>query len=158
MKRLKFENTLLDGDLRALIGARIGESDILELLNGELTFLPSDHDLGGYSQLDAISLEVFGALPYEQTRTDLELQNHSTFSVEIEIYTQGKKKKQNNRIIQDIIIDLLQEPKKLQNFYNSGLLLVETSEGNALIDNTYRSVLRFGGLCDNQVKYIYPKI
>lgn len=158
MKRLKFETTLLDSDLRALIRARIGESDILELLNGELTFLPFDHDLGGYSQLDAISLEVFGALPYEQTRTDLELQNHSTFSVEIEIYTQGKKKKQNNRIIQDIIIDLLQEPKKLKNFYNSGLMLVETSEGDALIDNTYRSVLRFSGLCDNQVKYIYPKI
>lgn len=158
MKRLKFETSLLDSDLRALIRARIGESDILELLNGELTFLPYDHDLDGYSQLDAISLEVFGALPYEQTRTDLELQNHSTFSVELEIYTQGKKKKQNNRIIQDIIIDLLQEPKKLKNFYNSGLVLVETSEGNALIDNTYRSVLRFSGLCDNQVKYIYPKI
>lgn len=158
MRRLYFDTDLLDSDLRALIGSRIVEDDVFDLLGEELTLLPEDYDLRLYSKLNAISLDVFGALPYLETQTDAEIQNHSSFSVEIEIYTKGTNKKKNNRKLQNIIIELLQNPVQMASYKNNGLILVEVNEGDALIEDTFRSVLRFSAICDNAVKYIYSKI
>ena len=156
MNELYFNDLLVDSDLRALIKARMSQKDIFEILNGKITFVPLDTEGRSYSSLDAIVMSIVAPTPYAPTRDSAEIQNHTLFTVEIEIYTTGKNKIRNNKAICNTIIQLLQKPQKLTNYYNSGLVLDEYAQDvYSMVENTNRSILRFVGLCDNRNLTIY---
>lgn len=156
MNDLYFNDILLEEDLRALIGARMRENDMFDLFNGEINFVPLDTEGKSYSNLDAITLAIVSPSAYLTTRDDQQIQNHTMFTVEIEVYTTGKDKIKNNKLLCNTLIQLLQKPRKLKNYFNSGLILEEYVSGlGTMVENTTRSILRFTGLCDNRNLSIY---
>lgn len=156
MNELYFNDILLESDLRALIGAKMGEDDMFDLFNGEVNIVPIDTEGKSYSNLNAITLAIVSPSAYLTTRDDLEIQNHTMFTVEIEVYTTGKDKIINNKKLCNTLIQLLQKPQKLKNYFNSGLILEDYAQGlGTMVENTTRSILRFSGLCDNRNLSIY---
>ena len=149
---LIFNDIEVENDFRWLLKQRLKEDDLYSLYNNEINFLPMDSDFKQKVDLPAVTITVFQSEALNPD--DVEYQTNIPFTVEIEVYTSGKKKVLNNKIICNAIIQILQSNGQLPHYYCRGLWLEENREQGTLLDSACRRVVRMSGLCDNNLKLI----
>ena len=149
---LIFDDIEVENDFRWLLKQRLKEDDLYSLYNNEINFLPMDTDYKQKVDLPAVTITVFQSESINPD--DVQLQAHTPFTVEIEVYTSGKKKVLNNKTICNAIIKIMQSNGQLPHYYCRGLMLEENREVGTLLDSAYRRVIRMSGLCDNNLKLI----
>ena len=149
---LIFENIDVDEDFRWLLRSRFEEDDVFDLFNGEVNLIPFETDLKQKVDLPAVSLSIFQNGVFNPD--DVQLQNYTPFSIEVNIYTSGKDRVLNNAKLANIIIRLLQSNGQMPRYYCRGLRLEENREVGTFLDNAHRRVIRMSGLCDNARKLI----
>ena len=153
---LIFNDIEVENDFRWLLKKRLKEDDLYSLYNNEINFLPMDSDYKQKVDLPAVTINVFQSEAINPD--DVEYQTYVPFTVELEVYTSGKKKVLNNKKICNAIIQILQSNGQLPNYYSRGLWLEENREAGTLLDSAYRRVVRMSGLCDNNLKLIKRRI
>lgn len=152
---LQFDDIQFEDELRELIQERISEDDVYDIFDKEVNLIPFDDTVKKETQFPAITISVINPIPYSQTQEDIQIQPHTSFSVEVNVYTSGENRRRNNRKLSNIIIALLQSNGRLGEYYNRGLVLKECSELSYDVDNVSRWVIRMSGVCDNRLNLIY---
>lgn len=156
---LYFDDVDFDKAIRRLVKSRLAEDDIDEMFGKEVKLLTLDaqNDITK-AKLPAIYLQVVNPTPYEMTQEDIQIQAHTRFTVEINVYTSGKNQKVNNMKLCNILIRLMQSNGYIgthDDYYVRGLKLQENTEVSSLVADTTRRVMRFSGVCDNRTNLIY---
>lgn len=149
---LIFENLNVDSDFRWLLKQRLSEDDVYDMFDTEVNLVPLETDLKQKTSLPAVTLSIFqnGSIQPD----DVQLQTYTPFTVEVNVYTSGKGRVENNMKLCNIIIHILQSCGRLPNYYCRGLRLESNNEVGTFINNAYRRVIRMSGLCDNSQKLI----
>lgn len=149
---LIFNDLEVEDDFRWLLKKRFAESDVFNLYKKDLNFIPMDAEIKNKVDLPAVTLSLFQSESINSD--DYQIQQHTPFTVEINVYTSGLNKVRKNRQICNIIIAIMQSNGELPNYYCRGLKLEENDERGTLLDSAYRRVIRMSGLCDNNQKLI----
>lgn len=152
---LQFDDIEFEDELRKLIEARIAEDDVYDIFNKEVNLIPFDDTVKKETQFPAITISVVNPLPYSATQEDIQIQAHTSFTVELNVYTSGENRKRNNRKLSNILIALLQSNGSVGKYYNRGLVVSEFTELSYDVDKVSRWVIRMRGLCDNRLNLIY---
>lgn len=150
---LIFNDLEVENDFRSLLNFRFVEDDVLDLFDKEINFITMDADLSNKVDMPAVTLSIFQGESINED--DEQLQKYTPFTVEVEVYTSGDSRVLKNRELCNIIIKILQSNGALEHYYCRGLKLQDNREVGTLIDTTYRRVLRFSAICDNEQKLIY---
>lgn len=150
---LIFNDLEVENDFRSLLNFRFVEDDVLDLFDKEINFITMDADLSNKVDMPAVTLSIFQGESINED--DEQLQRYTPFTVEVEVYTSGDSRVLKNRELCNIIIKILQSNGALEHYYCRGLKLQDNREVGTLIDTTYRRVLRFSAICDNEQKLIY---
>lgn len=151
---LIFDDITLEDEFRELISKKISEDDVYNIFGKEIILVPFDETVNKETTLPAITFEIVNPTPYAFTKEDIQIQRHTSFTVEINIYTSGENRKRNNKQLRSVIIALMQSNGSLGTFYNRGLVLKEDSRLNYEVEKTERRVIRFTGVCDNSTNLI----
>lgn len=156
---LYFDDVNFDKAIRRLVKSRLAEDDIDEMFGKEVKLLTLDaqNDITK-AKLPAVTLQVVNPTPYEMTQEDIQIQAHTRFTVEINVYTSGKNQKIQNMKLCNILLRLMQSNGYIgahDDYYVRGLKLQENTEVSSLVADTTRRVMRFSGVCDNRTHLIY---
>lgn len=156
INELYFDDEVFDTELRNLIQNRFNNDDLIDIL-GEINFIGLDYESENEPELPCVTMEIYGQNPYTISQTDIEIQNHTNFTVEFNVYTGGRNKNRRNMQICNEIIKTVQSNGSIGEYYLCGLRLTSKNKVSADTDRVTRWVIRFEGLCDNSRKVVYPK-
>lgn len=149
---LMFNDILVDSNFRSLLEQRFSEDDAFDLFNKEINLVPFDSDLKELVDLPAVTITVYQSKSLYPD--DVQIQQYTPFTVEINVYTSGESKVLNNHKLCNIIIEIMQSNGQLKDYYCRGLSLEENRPMNTFLDSAYRRIIRMSGLCDNNLKLI----
>lgn len=149
---LIFNDEEVEDEFRSLLEKRFSESDIYEMFDREVNFIPMDIDLEEDVDLPAVTFYIYQSRSIN--KDDEQIQRYTPFTAEINVYTSGDNKVRLNRKLCNKIIGIMQSNGPLQNYYCRGLALEENTEVNSVLESAYRRVIRMSGLCDNKQKLI----
>lgn len=148
---LIFESLDVESDFRELLKLRFAEEDLFNLF-GEITLVEMDFNSKTDVNLPAVTIEVEQS-GYE-LKDDMEIQNTTSFFVEINVYTSGENKVRLNKYLCNEIIKVLQSNGQLPHYYCRGLKFDENIAMDTVLESAYRRVIRMTGVCDNNLKLI----
>lgn len=154
---LQFNIDELDIDIRSTLKKYLRQDDVVNYFGSEIYVIPLELDFVDKSKLPAVEINVSDDGTEINAQEDTQIQYMSNITVEINTYTTGKNKRQDNIKLAKFITNILQTSQKLGNYYCRGLRLNQDREISSITEGVNRRVLRFSARCDNNLKLIYSK-
>lgn len=156
MNKLYLDEELLEDDLRKVLRTAI-RSDEAKAEFGTIHLIGKDSDFNQDTAFPAIWLTVTKNAPLTNTQEDIEVEPYTRFSVTVETYTSGKKRRSINIRLAMFVTYALQLRLKMDTYTTRGLRLDSEQDMGDVTDNVCRRVLRFSGVTDNASKLIFYK-
>lgn len=152
---LKFNIQDIEDDIREVLKKYLRKNDVVTYFGSEIYIVPMEVDLVDKSKLPAVEIFVTNDGSVKEYQEDIQIQYATDFTVEINTYTTGNKKRRDNMKLANYIIDILQTSQKLSHFYCRGLRLEQDRELSSITEGVNRRVIRLSGRCDNNQNLIY---
>lgn len=144
---LVFEELELRNTIKQILEDLFITDECYYIFNSDIELKPLDSDVRADSYFPCVTLFVINNGVDNNTSDNLQIQNRTKFTVEINIYTTGATKKTDNTKLSKII------EKKLQN--KLGLRFLQNKEVNSEVDKVSRRILRATNIIDNITGIIY---
>lgn len=149
MNELYFDDietyNLLESTIKEVCGSEIATS----IFDRDIQVLPQDRNSISLEETPCVWFNIVSNSPYEGSITDNQIENHSSFSVQIEIYVSEQDGYAKAVKLKNII------KQALQSKYN--IIFNGDTEASSYVDSVRRRLLIGRGFVDNKNKIFYSK-
>lgn len=144
---LVFDELALDERIRDILTTLLLSDECYNIFNADVDLKPLDSDIRPDSYFPCVRLSIFNQGIDTTTSDNLQIQNRTRFTVQIDTFTSGATKKFDNIKLAKLIEQTLQ--------HDLGLRFLQNEEINSEVDFVSRRQLRATNVIDNAKGIIY---
>ena len=144
---LVFDELALDERIRDILTTLLLSDECYDIFNADVDLKPLDSDIRPDSYFPCVRLSIFDDGCDDTTSDNLQIQNRTRITVQIDTFTSGVTKKSDNIKLAKLIEQTLQ--------HELGLKFLQNREVNSEVDFVSRRLLRATNVIDNAKGIIY---
>lgn len=144
---LVFDELALDERIRDILTTLLLSDECYNIFNADVDLKPLDSDVRPNSYFPCVVLSIFNEGCDDRTSNNLQIQNRTRFTVQIDTFTSGATKKSDNIKLAKLIEQTLQ--------HDLGLKFLQNEPINSEVDFVSRRQLRATNVIDNATGIIY---